>query len=38
MEDVLKVYTQPNDPSRPQVCIDETSKQLLADLREPLPV
>jgi hypothetical protein len=38
MEDVLEVYTQPNDPSRPQVCMDETSKQLLADLREPLPV
>ena len=38
MEDVLEVYTQPNDPKRPQVCMDETSKQLLADVQEPLPV
>jgi hypothetical protein len=38
MEDVLDVYTQPYDPKRPQVCMDETSKQLLSDLREPLPV
>jgi len=37
MEDVLEVYTQPYDPLRPQVCMDETSKQLLSDLREPLP-
>ena len=38
MEDVLDVYTQPYDPRRPQVCMDETSKQLLSDLRQPLPV
>lgn len=38
MEDVLEVYTQPNDASRPLVCMDETSKQLLADVQEPLPV
>ncbi len=38
MEDVLEVYTQPFDPIRPQVCMDETSKQLLKDVREPLPV
>lgn len=38
MEDVLEVYTQPYDPNRPQVCMDETSKQLLSDLRQPLPV
>jgi transposase len=38
MEDVLDVYTQPNDTKRPQVCMDETSKQLLADVQEPLPV
>ncbi len=37
MEDVLEVYTQPYDPKRPQVCMDETSKQLLSDVREPLP-
>jgi len=37
MEDVLEVYTRPYDPRRPQVCIDETSKQLVAETREPLP-
>jgi transposase len=36
MEDVLEVYTRPDDPQYPLVCMDETSKQLLADLREPL--
>lgn len=36
MEDVLDVYQQPYDPKRPQVCMDETSKQLLADTREPI--
>lgn len=38
MEDVLEVYTQPYDPNRPQVCMDETSKQLLSEVREVLPV
>jgi transposase len=37
MEDVLEVYTRPNDPKQPLICMDETSKQLLADLVEPLP-
>ena len=37
MEDVLEVYTRSYDPQRPQVCIDETSKQLVADTRAPLP-
>ena len=37
MEDVLDVYTRPYDPGHPQVCLDETSKQLVADTREPLP-
>jgi len=36
MEDVLKVYTRPYDPSRPQVCMDETSKQMLRDIRPAL--
>jgi hypothetical protein len=38
MEDVLEVYTRPYDPSRPQVCMDESSKQLLRDARQPLPM
>jgi hypothetical protein len=36
MEDVLEVYTRPYDPSRPQVCLDEKSKQLVREVREPL--
>ena len=38
MEDVLEVYTRPYDPLGPQVCMDETSKQLLRDTRAPLPM
>jgi hypothetical protein len=37
MEDVLEVYTQSYDPNRPQVCMDETNKQLLSEVREPIP-
>lgn len=37
MEDVLEVYHRPYDPKRPQVCLDETSKQLVAHVRAPLP-
>jgi transposase len=38
MEDVLEVYTRPYDPRYPQVCMDETSKQLLRDARQALPL
>ncbi len=37
MEDVLAVYTRPYDPRRPQVCLDETSRQLVAEVRPPRP-
>jgi hypothetical protein len=37
MEDVLEVYHRPYDPSRPVVCMDEASKQLIAEVRAPLP-
>lgn len=37
MEDVLDVYHRPPDPTRPVVCLDETSRQLLAEVRSPLP-
>jgi len=37
MEDVLAVYTRPRDPDRPLVCLDETSKQLIAETRLPIP-
>ena len=38
MEDVLAVYTRPHDPDRPLVCVDETSKQLIAETRVPIPM
>jgi DDE superfamily endonuclease len=38
MEDVLEVYTRPDDPRYPQVCMDEVSKQLLRDTRKSLPI
>lgn len=37
MEDVLEVYHRPYDAQRPVVCMDEASKQLIAEVREPLP-
>jgi hypothetical protein len=37
MEDVLEVYTRAYDPRRPQVCLDETSRQLLAQVTPPRP-
>ena len=37
MEDVLDLYAEPYDPARPVVCFDETSTQLLADVRPPIP-
>jgi hypothetical protein len=37
MEDVLEVYQRPHDPQRPQVCLDEASKQLVAETRVPVP-
>ena len=38
MKDVLEVYTRPYDPLRPQVCMDETSKQMLRETRAALPM
>src|SRR3954470_4278407 len=35
MEDVLSVYKLPYDPDYPQVCMDESSKQLVAEVRPP---
>jgi DDE superfamily endonuclease len=37
MEDVLEVYQRPHDPTRPVVCLDETSKQLISETRVPIP-
>ena len=38
LEDVLDVYTRPYDPRRSQVCLDEASRQLVAETRPLLPV
>jgi hypothetical protein len=37
MEDVRDLYEEPYDPKRPKVNFDETSKQLIAEPRVPLP-
>jgi hypothetical protein len=37
MEDVLEVYRRPYDLKRPLVCMDESSKQLISETRQPLP-
>ena len=36
MEEVLDIYKRPYDPKYPVVCVDESSKQLTKDVREPL--
>jgi hypothetical protein len=36
MEDVLEVYHRPHNPKYPVVCLDETSKQLIAETRVPI--
>ena len=37
MEDVLEVYHRPYDETRPLVCLDEAPKQLVGEVRMPLP-
>lgn len=37
MEDVLDVYHQPYDPEHPVVCMDESCKQLVGEVVEPIP-
>jgi hypothetical protein len=37
MEDVLEVYHRPYDKKHPVVCLDETFKQLIGEVRQPLP-
>ena len=38
MEEVLDIYKQPYDSKRPVICIDESSKQLIKEIRQPLPM
>lgn len=37
MEDVLEVYQRAYDRRYPVICMDEASKQLVAEVRQPLP-
>jgi len=37
MEEVLDLYAEPYDPTRPLIVFDETSKQLIGETRHPLP-
>ncbi len=37
MEDVLDLYEEPYDPARPVVCFDESPKQLIGEVRDPMP-
>ena len=36
MEQVLDVYRRPCDPARPVVCMDETPRQLISEIRSPV--
>jgi hypothetical protein len=37
MEDVLEVYHRPYNPNLPVVCMDESNKQLVGQVTEPIP-
>lgn len=37
MENVLDVYQRPYDATRPVVCMDETPRQLIGHVRQPVP-
>jgi hypothetical protein len=36
MEDIIAVYELPYDPDYPVVCMDETCKQLIGDVHDPI--
>ena len=38
MEQVLGVYTRPYDAAHPVICMDETTKQCVREVRTPLPM
>ena len=37
MEDVLDLYAEEPDPTRPVVCFDESPTQLIGEVRQPIP-
>jgi hypothetical protein len=38
MEDVIEVYHRSYDQNKPVICMDESNKQLVSHVKEPLPV
>lgn len=36
MEQVLDVYKRPYDPNQPVICLDESPKQLVSEIRQPI--
>jgi hypothetical protein len=38
MEDILDIYKLPLDPKKPVICFDEMTKQLIKNVRDPIPV
>lgn len=38
MEEVLDLYHQPYDPLHPVVCLDEGLKQLIGEVKKPIPM
>lgn len=37
MEDILEVYHRPYNPECPMVCMDESNKQLVGEVHQPIP-
>ena len=37
MEDVLEIYSLSYDSKYPVVCMDESSKQLIGEVKDPIP-
>jgi hypothetical protein len=37
MEDILDIYHLPYDPDYPVVCMDESCKQMVGEVRDPIP-
>jgi len=38
MEDVLELYHLPYDPKYPLVCMDESNKQLVGEVKDSIPI
>lgn len=38
MEDILEIYERPEDEAHPLVCMDECPKQLIEEIRAPIPM